>query len=160
MEKISVFDKQEKNTFEIYPIHFLRMWKAYPDRFEPKDEVGIALIKEVNIDDIDIGTTKEDEKQWEDKLKKAKERERVDQLEKVVAEKLALLYGKKSTVKEEFKKPDLQEDKEIEIPVAPNWNKKELDQMDMSQLVAIYQEIFPNKSLPKSKKQIIAEILQ
>lgn len=158
--KINVIDTQENNNmFSIEAVHFLRLSKAFKGRFIPADDIGKKLLKEVPDADIDIGTTKIDEDKWKATLENASEQKRIDQLEKVVAEKVAVITGKIPVKKATEVTPEPQTETEIDLPALP-FSKKELDQMDLSQLSAIYNEIFPNKNVPKSKKEIIAEILQ
>lgn len=163
--KVKVFDNQENNSFEIEAEHFLRIHKAYGSRFKPADEIAKKLVQEVNPDDIDIGVTKADEEKWQKSLEEAKEKERVDRLSKVVAEKLAVITNKMSkktnnVVKSEQETETETEDNTIELPAEQGWSKKELEQMDLTQIIAIFSEIYPNKKVPKSKKEIIAEILK
>lgn len=164
--KVKVFDTQEQNEFELEAEYFLRIHKAFPIRFRPADKISEKLLLDVNPEDIDIGTTKSDEEKWKKSFEQAKEKERVDRLSKVVAEKLAIITNKftnkNTSASEQSPSAQVQnpeKDNLVEFP-ENNWNKKELDQMDMSQLVAIFNEIYPNKKVPKSKKEIIAEILK
>ncbi len=160
--KINVIDTQENNNmFSIEAVHFLRLTKAFKGRFIPADEIGKRLLKEVPDSDIDIGTTKEDEDKWKAILENASEQKRIDQLEKVVAEKVAVITGKipVKQATEVTPEPQPESETEIDLPALP-FSKKELDQMDLSQLSAIYNEIFPSKKIPKTKKEIISEILQ
>lgn len=161
--KVKVFDKQENNTFEVEAEEFLRIHKATNNRFEPADEIAKKLLKEVNPDDIDIGVTKADEENWQKQLQNAKEKERIDRLSKVVAEKLAIInskMGKNLNQVTELEQVNKTDDNTIDLPMEHSWSKKELEQMDISQIIAIFSEIYPNKKLPKSKKEIIAEILR
>ena len=159
--KVRVFDKQEQNAFLIEAEYFLRIHKAHPNRFEPADNIAEKLISDVSPEDIDIGTTQEDEEKWKQSLEQAKEKERVDRLSKVVAEKLAIITNKfnKKTSEPTTTEQKQEEDNTVEFPES-NWNKKDLEQMDISQLIAIFSEIYPNKKVPKAKKEIIAEILR
>ena len=159
--KVQVFDKQEQNEFSIEAEYFLRIHKAYPNRFQPADKIAEKLILDVSPADIDIGTTQEDEEKWKQSLDRAKEKERVDRLSKVVAEKLAIITNKFNKKSSEPQVPEQkqEEDNTVDFPES-NWNKKDLEQMDISQLIAIFSEIYPSRKVPKSKKEIIAEILR
>lgn len=169
--KVKVLDNNRNLEFEIEAEHFLRIKKAYPDRFKPADDIAKQLYDEINPDDIDIGTTKEDEENWRKSLEQAKEKERVDRLNKVVAEKLAIITSKFNKKSEnnsgaKEKNPETEQvkldtkDNYVDFPLEQGWSKKDLEQMDISQLIAIFNEIFPNKKVPKAKKEIIAEILK
>lgn len=160
MALVKVIDKQEGNhLFSIEAVHFLRLYKAYPGRFEPADEVGKKLIKEIPIEDIDIGTTKTDEELWEMKKNNAQEKERIDKLEKVIAQKLATVLGKE--ISKEVKQTEANIPEIVQEESNPVYSKKQLEAMDIAQLQAIYYAIYPNKEIKNpTKKLLIAEILR